>query len=121
MPPWSAAAATCARTNLYKSFRAGRRKAAVLFERDCGATTAFTSQVSFVAAHDGATGSGHAFIADDDHGAAPSANWAGAPVSMRWTSPTHLIIGYDFRTRVFKREGQVDGVEISYVPNGKPG
>ena len=111
----------CANKPVHVVSAPGGGRAAVLFERDCGATTAFSSQVSIVAAHKGATGSGNAFIADDDHGAAPSAHWGGPPVSMRWTSPTHLIIGYDSRARVFKREARVDGVEISYVPNDKPG
>jgi hypothetical protein len=48
------------------------RYEAVLFERNCGATTGFATHVSVVSAGDEVTGGGNAFAADDDHGKATS-------------------------------------------------
>lgn len=48
----------------------GSRRA-VIFDRDCGATTGFSTQVSVVGADDVPAGTGNVFIADSNHGAAP--------------------------------------------------
>ncbi len=74
---------------------------AVLFQRDCGATTPFTSQVSVVPAG-AALGDepGNVFTSDTNHGAAPSASWGGPPVTLRWLGPRHLLLTYHPRARI---------------------
>jgi len=73
-----------------------------LFQRDCGATTGFSRQVSVIEADDTPSGDGNAFIADTDHGAANAASWGGPWVELRWLSPKSLLIRYDAKARVFQ-------------------
>src|SRR5262249_9999867 len=74
---------------------------AVLFQRDCGATTGSSTQISVVRRGAGLSGAGNAFVADGDHGAAVPFAWGGPWADMRWTSPAHLVIRYDQKARVF--------------------
>jgi hypothetical protein len=91
---------------------------AFLFERSCGATTGFSTQVSVVAGGRLPGGGGNVFVADTDHGAAPSAPWGGPVVSVRWAGSSTLEISYDHRARVFERLEAVNGVSIRYVHPG---
>jgi hypothetical protein len=60
------------------------------------------------------SGSGNAFVADTDHGAANAAPWGGPWVQLRWLSPQKLLIRYDAKARVFKQYEGASGVNISY-------
>jgi hypothetical protein len=90
--------------------------AAVLFERDCGATTGFSTQVSVLNAGERRLGSGNVFIADGDHGAAQAAPWGGPWTELMWLSPSRLLVRYDTKARVFQRSETVSGVQISFEP-----
>jgi len=90
------------------------RFSAVLFSRDCGATTGFSSQVSVTGIGDTQNGGGNAFVADDNHGLAAAASWGGPWTELRWLSAGRLLVRYDARARVFKKEERVSGVSISY-------
>jgi hypothetical protein len=87
---------------------------AVLFQRDCGATTGFSSQVSLAEGSGAPSGAGNIFIADTDNGAASAASWGGPWVELRWLGPKHLLIRYDAGARVFMQSESVSGVNISY-------
>jgi hypothetical protein len=87
---------------------------AVLFQRDCGSTTGFSSQVSLTEGTRSPSGGGNVFIADTDHGAAKSAPWGGPWVELRWLSPDDLLIRYDGKARVFTQSGSTLGVNITY-------
>jgi hypothetical protein len=88
----------------------------VLFHRDCGATTAFSSQVSVTRAGAVVSGGGNLFVADTDHGNARASAWGGPWVELRWLSPQRLLIRYDKAARVFKREASTAGVAVTYEP-----
>jgi hypothetical protein len=102
---------------------------AIVFERDCGATTDFSTQVSvlrksesFRAKHTWYASSSQAncFTCDSDHGKA-SAGPAGGPwVWVRWLSPDRLELSYDGYARVFLRQATVSGVRVTYVPAAAP-
>jgi len=92
---------------------AGHLKA-VLFQRDCGATTGFSSQVSVTATGETPSGGGNVFVADNDHGAAHAASWGGPWVELRWLSPQELLIRHDAKARVFTQNVSVSGVRITY-------
>ena len=65
----------------------GKMKA-VVFERDCGATTGFSTQVSLLLSNKSLPNeSGNLFIADTDHGNAPAGAWGGPIVEPSWTGP----------------------------------
>lgn len=87
---------------------------ATLFQRDCGATTGFSTQISIVTRGEQPSGVGNAFIADDDHGAAAEAHWGGPWAEARWTSPTNLVIRYDEKARVFWSPASVGQISVSF-------
>ena len=92
----------------------GKHKA-VVFQRDCGATTGFSTQISLLRANERlAKAPGNAFIADTDHGKAPAGPGGGPEVNPQWASENELVVRYDKRARVFEFKQSVDGVMIRY-------
>jgi len=71
----------------------GGRRTAVLFQRACGATTGFTTQISILGPGEVPTGKGNVFIADDDHGAAAVGDWGGPWAGMAWLGPNPFASG----------------------------
>lgn len=86
----------------------------VMFQRDCGATTGFSTQVSVVGDSEQADDSGNAFRADDNHGAATVGEWGGPWAEARWIAADHLLIRYAPKSRIFHQAGQIGGVKITY-------
>ncbi len=88
----------------------------VVFQRDCGATTAASIQASVVAADAPLPSTaGNLFVADSDHGRAP-VTASGAPeLQAAWSSPREVVLRHDPRARVFKSADRVDDVRASYV------
>jgi hypothetical protein len=104
---------------------------AVVFQRDCGATTGFSTQVSILQADEPfltegrgfhSTKAGNTFIAEK--GATPPATWQGGGpwVKVEWSGAGHsaLIVHYDSHASVFRRESRVGDVAIQYQPQ-EPG
>src|SRR5687767_9557274 len=89
------------------------RHAAIIFQRDCGATTGFSTQISLLEAGDQLSAQGNAFIADTDHGAAAAGEWGGPWAEAGWIAPNHLLIRYASNSRIFTRREEVTGVRIS--------
>lgn len=95
---------------------------AIVFERDCGATTGFSTQVSIV--KEGArlsNGPGNAFVADDDHGAASAARGRGPDVTAEWRGTDTLVVQYDGRARVFHAAPRVRGITVRVIGTGAQG
>jgi len=90
---------------------------AVLFQRDCGATTGFSTQISVLPAGGQPEDSGNVLRADGGHDAAVRAGaWGGPWAEMHWLSSRHLLVRYAAGARLFAREAQVSGITISYEP-----
>ena len=87
----------------------------VMFQRDCGATTGFSTQLSVLEDGEQPTGSGNAFRADDDHGAARAGGWGGPWAETRWLAADHLLVRYAAKSRIFRQADQVDGVKITFA------
>jgi hypothetical protein len=67
---------------------------AVIFQRNCGATTSFSTQVSLLPAQGTLPNhSGNIFVTDDIN-----------DISVRWLSVTQLKIIYDRHTRTFNKQ-----------------
>jgi hypothetical protein len=87
----------------------------VVFQRDCGATTGFSTQVSLIKVGETLKNEvGNAFIADTNHDEAPSGAGGGSEVRIKWVSDTHIEIHHHQFTRVFRAERAVDGVQVDY-------
>jgi hypothetical protein len=88
---------------------------AIVFQRDCGATTGFSTQVSVVESS-AAVGqsAGNVFTSDTNHGAAPSGLGGGPVVKVHWHSPDTLVVSHHTAARVFTAESQVGSVKVHY-------
>jgi hypothetical protein len=96
---------------------------AVIFERDCGATTGFSTQVSVLPADAtfreqpsfwSATEQGNVLVIDDDHGAAPAGTGGGPAVAARWDDEHHLVLTYHPRARVFRSNLGIGTVVVQH-------
>ncbi|ABC83670.1 hypothetical protein Adeh_3906 [Anaeromyxobacter dehalogenans 2CP-C] len=86
---------------------------AVVFQRDCGATTGFGVQVSILRRGKALPNeAGNTFTADANHDAGVSLD-----VQPIWESDRVLRLTHDDRLRTFTRERSVAGVEIVYQPS----
>lgn len=104
----------CTNTVVTSAVAPDGRHSAALFQRDCGATTGFSSQISLVAPGEDPSGAGNVFRADDDHGAAVAGTWGGPWAEMKWLAADHLLIRYATKSRVFNRADHVDGIRLTY-------
>ena len=94
----------------------GGKVKAVTFQRDCGATTGFSTQISILGASRNLPNeSGNIFVADCDHGAAPAAPHGGPEVILVWLDSSHLEVRFHPKARVFLSEPSFDGISITYV------
>ena len=85
-------------------------RAAIVFERSCGATTGFSTHVSVVTEFGQLRKSaGNVFAADSDHGAVKEMT-----VTVRWVASDTILIRYPAQARVFKKEAQANGVGVAY-------
>lgn len=92
---------------------------AVVFERDCGATTAFATHVSVIeAASSLPNEGGNLFVADTNHNAAPSGAGGGPSVQVAWFGPSALRIEHHPLARIVRAEPSAFGVKVRYVPPG---
>ncbi|MGH7027640.1 hypothetical protein [Brevundimonas sp.] len=87
---------------------------AVVFERSCGATTGYSTQVSVLPSGSLPSSAGNAFVADTD-GRAAAFDASGAPwAEVVWVGDDRLTVRHDAEARVFTQNREVSGVQISY-------
>jgi hypothetical protein len=105
---------TCENSVAAKATSPDRQRDAVIFQRDCGATTGYSTHISVLGSGTAPNGGGNAFRADDNHGTAVVGEWQGPWADMRWIAPDRLLIRYASKSRIFDQQSKVDGVEIDY-------
>jgi hypothetical protein len=106
---------SCANELLAEAVSPDGKLKAVVFQRDCGATTGFSTQVSVFAASAGVGNSaGNVFTSDTNHGLAPSGPGGGPLVKVNWRSPSVLVVSHHAAARVFIAEPQVGSVKVNY-------
>lgn len=76
---------------------------AVAFNRDCGATTDFSTQISIVPAHQQLSDGGNVLVLRGQ-----------APIKLRWESDASLVVSGIDGAEMFHPVGEVGGVKISY-------
>jgi hypothetical protein len=114
-----AACEPCVNTVLQTVPDPSQQLQAVVFQRDCGATTAYSTQVSILPVgarlpNDG----GNTFVADVNPDAA-AALAAGTPeITVQWLAPDHLEVRHYPGVRIFRSEEQAEGVRITYQQLG---
>jgi hypothetical protein len=87
----------------------------VVFQRDCGATTGFSTQASLLKQGE-QLGSepGNVVVADTNHGFAPSGPGGGPQIGATWESDSALILELHPAARTFRAEHLVTGVAVTY-------
>jgi len=75
----------------------------IVFNRGCGATTGFNTQVSIVHAGAAPVGAGNTLILNDT-----------VPLKVQWLSESKLSISGLGSAQVFKQEQSVAGVSVAY-------
>lgn len=92
------------------------RLEAVVFERDCGATTDFGTNLSVVKTGSTITDDGgNLLVADSDHGRAPLDSGNVIHLSVEWIGSDSLLVHYDRRSRLFQQTRGALGVSVRYV------
>jgi len=87
----------------------------IVFQRDCGATTGFSTQISMLEIGEKLPNeSGNIFIEDTDHGRVPSGKGGGPEVKVKVISGNHIKILHHPNTRIFNKQSQWEGVKIEY-------
>ena len=109
---------TCGNVEISRILSPDGKHEAVLFQRDCGATTDFSTQISIVQAGSSASGSGNAFVADNDHGKARAGDWGGPWAEAKWLAADRLLVRYADKSRIFDRRNGVGGVSLAYEAIG---
>jgi hypothetical protein len=88
----------------------------VVFERSCGPTTGFSTQIS-VLPNDQSLPSdsvGNVFAADDNNHAVPVPNKGTMEVKVTWESNSSISIAYPSKAQVFAKNTNQAGVTIKY-------
>jgi hypothetical protein len=89
---------------------------AVVFQRDCGTTTGFSTQVSIIQ-----TGSvlenegGNLFAADTNHDGAPSGIGGGPEIRFRWVTDSSAELQHHSLVRIFHAKTKVEGVQVAFA------
>jgi hypothetical protein len=91
-----------------------RSRKLVVFERDCGATTPFSTQVSLLPIGSSPSEAGNVFTAEDGPDAPSGDDARGPVVSVRWEGPRSAVLTYPRGSRVFRAESTLDDVTIRY-------
>jgi hypothetical protein len=91
----------------------GKREA-VMFQRDCGATSGYSTQISILDVGQAPAGGGNTFRADDDHGAAKVGEWGGSWAEIKWLASDRLLVRYAGNSRIFEQDATVSGISVSY-------
>lgn len=108
-------ASMCENSVLKTVISPNKKQKLVVFTRNCGATTDFSTQISILDADDELPNdSGNVFVADCDHGTAPSGPGGGPAVLVSWTGEDSVKISHDPLTRVFLSESSWEGIQIEY-------
>lgn len=99
---------------------------AVVFQRDCGATTGFSTQLTILKINEKLQNTrGDVFSADTDHGKVPSGPGGGPKIEVIWIGLHQLQVKYPQKARVYLSAKELkvstgifksEAIEITYSP-----
>jgi len=89
---------------------------AIVFQRDCGATTGFSTQISLLAAGEKLSeGAGNVLILTDDRGAVPLTSTNTVELGVEWTGNEAVSVTLPSAARVLQRAEQVGAIRVRYI------
>ncbi len=108
-------------TIIEKVYSPDQNNVIYIFDRNAGATTGYSTQVSVIKAKAKFRNSGgNIFVCDDDHGKVNVLNSIGGPsIKAIWKSNSSIIIYYPKMTRIFKHKNMSGNIIISYEESNK--
>ncbi len=87
----------------------------VIFTRDCGATTGYSTQLSIIETSDKLDNeTGNTLIMSDKLGDGLNFDNGGAKIQAIWTSENSLTIYFDQRTEFTRKEEKIGDIKITY-------
>ena len=88
----------------------------VVFERSCGPTTGFSTQISVLPSDRSlpTDSAGNIFAADDNNHAVPVPNKGTMELKVIWESNSAISISYPSKAQVFLKKSNEDSVTIKY-------
>jgi hypothetical protein len=105
----------CGNEILAEHLSPNKKLKAIVFKRDCGATTGFSTQITIQPSNNNLENEGgNVFSADTNHDDAPSSQTGELEIGINWLSDTRLAVQYHKLSRVFQSESTVSGVQIEY-------
>jgi hypothetical protein len=110
----------CGNTEISRAPSPDGRYDAIIFERNCGATTGFATHVSLIPRGDPLpNAAGNLLSADLDDGGSP-APWGGPRVTASWRAAGDLVVQHDPLARVIHQASRDNAVTVSYEPLPAP-
>lgn len=102
---------TCSNETLKEELSPNKLFKAIVFKRDCGATTGLSVQVMILKSTESLKSdlSGNIFIIDGNHAEAPITD-----TNVSWITDRELLIRYPQNARTFKMEKNLNGIRIVY-------
>ena len=105
----------CENSPLRESLSPDGARKIIVFERSCGATTGFSTQASLLKSDEALPAApGNLYIADTNHGAAPSGPGGGPALKIRWKTPRSVILTSAVGARVLLAQPQIEDVRVEY-------
>jgi hypothetical protein len=116
---WWSAETMCANKEISSTIIPGTKYKVVVFERDCGATTGFSTQASIIKTNAKLKNeNGNIFTADCDHGAVPAGPAGGPELRVKVIGPNAIELTHHPRARVFDAQTNYEGISIQYSSIG---
>lgn len=104
----------CEDTTCETLFSPDRSHKIILYTRNCGATTGFSTHIALAESDEDLDDGTTIFVADDDHGNANlhPVYQALIDIRARWIDNHSLELSYDKNARLFTEKMQADGITI---------
>lgn len=106
----------CANEVIREAISPDGKKKVVVFQRNCGATTDFSTQASLLSVGESlSNGGGNIFSADTNHGAVPAGPGGGPELLVSWVGLHEIVLEHHAQARVFASEASIADVRVRYV------
>lgn len=106
----------CGNQIVSETYSPNKKYKAVIFVRDCGATTGYSTQVA-IFEHDSQLSNsmwGNVLIASDDYYGEHSNDFGGLDVRAIWKDNQNVTLIFDHKADVDIKETELDGITIKH-------
>jgi hypothetical protein len=105
----------CANTKIAEVVSPDQSRNAVVFSRDCGATTSISLQLSIIPVNPKLPNEGgNVLVIATDRTASELRSHRSQEIEPSWVGPRRLLVRYALGAQTYQMAHSVDGVEIEY-------